>query len=255
MQRTVLYSQTVLWAGNNTHTHTNVPVCCSSMTSSLPPIGFMLHLRLHLLRCFHISWQCLFEPPLPQNHFMSACRHFSLCLCWTCIFFTGIYLSESSQYDSAGLEFTSHHLENPLVLALCCLLLLTFIFPSPLILHNQQHCIPLYRKKKTTNQSLFVLCLELYSHFSLEAQTGLCPAGFKEAEMAADVGTLTKPRLSSALHRCPVNFSPWHPFTDAHDDKWQVLMEWINGRARRPRKINVLWSHTVQTHTHTHAHN
>lgn len=78
MPRTVLYSQTVLWAGNNTHTHTNVPVCCSCMTSSLPPIGFVLHLYLYLLRCFHIPWRCFFKPPLPQNHFMSAC-----CLFWT----------------------------------------------------------------------------------------------------------------------------------------------------------------------------
>lgn len=91
-----------------------------------------------------------------------------------------------------------NRLENPLVLALCCLLLLPFIFPCPLILYNQQQCIPLYRKKKTkTSQSLFVCCLELYSHSSLvEAQTALCPAGFKEAEMAADVGTLQS-------HVCP----------------------------------------------------
>lgn len=161
----------------------------------------------------------------PQNPFMSACRHLWLRLCLTCIFFTCIYLSESYQCDSAGLDFTSHHPDNPLVFALCCLLLLPFIFPSPLILHNQQLRIPLYRKKKTTNQSLFVFCLELYSHFSLEAQAGLCPSGFKEAEMAADVGSRTKPRLSSALHRCPVNFSPWHPFSDAREDKRQVLME------------------------------
>lgn len=64
MQRTVLYSQTVLWAGNNTltrtHTRTNVPVCFSSTTSSLPPFGFILHLRLHLLRCFHVSCQSVF---------------------------------------------------------------------------------------------------------------------------------------------------------------------------------------------------
>lgn len=172
MQRTVLYSQTVLWAGNNTHTRTNVPVCFSSTTSSLPPFGFILHLRLHLFRCFHISCQtvflnrrcrCPFSHP-PADIFDSA----SVWLASFFIFFTWVYLCERSQYDSAGLESTCHRLENPLVLALCCLLLLPFIFPCPLILYNQQQCIPLYRKKKTkTSESLSILTPRWWKHRQL----------------------------------------------------------------------------------------
>lgn len=74
----------------------------------------------------------------------------------------------------------------------CCL----SSFPAPLsyiINSSASHYIGI----KKTSQSLFLCCLELYSHSSLvEAQTALCPAGFKEAEMAADVGTLQS-------HVCP----------------------------------------------------
>lgn len=91
-QRTVLYSQTVLWAGNNTLTHK-----CARLLfqHDVQPPSIRLHSAStsSSLKMFsHFLSEGLAKPPLPQPLFTSACRHFWLCLCLTCIIFIFFYM-------------------------------------------------------------------------------------------------------------------------------------------------------------------
>lgn len=246
MQRTVLYSQTVLWAGNNTLSHTHKCARLLFQHDVQPP-----SIRLHSastsssLKMFsHFLSERLSKPPLPQPLFTSDTLTLPLFDLHHFIYLKD--LSMTLQVWNLLVIVLKIHLSWHYAAYSCCL----SSFPAPLsyiINSSASHYIGI--KKKQVKACFCVASNSILTRRWWKHRQLFVPRALKRRKWLQMWGPY---KATSVLGPAslPVNFSPSHWRT-----WWQVTgFDGINKRlCKRGGEKNILWSHKAQTHTHTHT--